>query len=180
MSANIHFDKFTALDFSKPMLNIHPNSPKVEKLHFDFNSREDFRKLSKYDLVISSSALQWSSNLDMTLHQISKLSSNFHFSIFTSNTFSELHRVAQTSSPIYSPNILKRSIQKYFNPTFETANYKLKFSNIYEMLRYIKRSGVSGGRGELGYKDIKNIIANYPLKYLEFEVLFVEATSIER
>jgi malonyl-CoA O-methyltransferase len=41
------------------------------------------------------------------------------------------------------------------------------------MLRYIKQSGVSGGKRQLSYKDIKNLLDNYPLDYLEFEVLFI-------
>jgi malonyl-CoA O-methyltransferase len=45
------------------------------------------------------------------------------------------------------------------------------------MLNYIKKSGVSGGEKKLTYKQVKNLIKNYPLDYLEFEVLFVDATS---
>jgi len=43
------------------------------------------------------------------------------------------------------------------------------------MLRYIKQSGVSGGKKQLSYKEIKRVIKDYPLDYLEFEVLFVKA-----
>jgi len=57
------------------------------------------------------------------------------------------------------------------------VNYKLEFTDVYEMLKYIKRSGVSGGKKQLTYKDIKNIIEHYPLGFLEFEVLFIKATS---
>jgi len=41
------------------------------------------------------------------------------------------------------------------------------------MFKYIKRSGVSGGKKQLNYKQMKKIMQNYPLDYLEFEVLFV-------
>jgi malonyl-CoA O-methyltransferase len=43
------------------------------------------------------------------------------------------------------------------------------------MFRYIKKSGVSGGKKRLGYKEMKALMKHYPLDYLEFEVLFVEA-----
>jgi malonyl-CoA O-methyltransferase len=43
------------------------------------------------------------------------------------------------------------------------------------MLRYIKRSGVSGGKRQLSIKDIKRVVDRYPLNYLEFEVIFIEA-----
>ncbi len=176
----IKFNKFIALDFSKEMLDIHPTSKNIEKIYFDFNSREDFKKLNRnsYDFIISSSALQWSRDLDMTLKEISKLSNIFYFSIFTSNTFKTLHKIAGLKSPIYSKEELEDTIKKYYYITsFEIINYKLEFSSVYDMLRYIKRSGVSGGKRELSYIQIKDIIRNYPLNYLEFEVLFIKATS---
>jgi malonyl-CoA O-methyltransferase len=43
------------------------------------------------------------------------------------------------------------------------------------MFRYIKQSGVSGGERKLSYTQTKQLMENYPLKYLEFEVLFIEA-----
>ncbi len=99
---NIHFNRFTALDLSRDMLRLHPNSDNISKLYLDFNDINSFKSLSKYDLVISSSALQWSSNFDITIDNISSLSENFYFSIFTSNTFKSLHLVANLNSPIYS------------------------------------------------------------------------------
>jgi malonyl-CoA O-methyltransferase len=179
IESSIVFNDFMALDLSKEMLDIHPNSPKIKKLSFDFNSQKSFRYLKefKYDLLLSSSALQWSSSLDMTLNEISQLSKECYFSIFTSNTFISLHQLAGIKSPIYSKDIIENSINKYFSASFELVRYQLSFSDIYEMLRYIKRSGVSGGKRQLSYKDMKNIIQNYPLDYLEFEVLFISASS---
>lgn len=175
----INFKKFIALDFSKEMLDIHPTSKNIEKIYFDFNNREDFNILERdsYDFVISSSALQWSRDLDMTLGEISRLSNIFYFSIFTSGTFRTLHQIAGIKSPIYSKEEIEETINRYYSSSLELINYNLEFSNVYEMLHYIKRSGVSGGKRELTYIDIKNIIKNYPLNYLEFEVLFIKATS---
>jgi malonyl-CoA O-methyltransferase len=45
------------------------------------------------------------------------------------------------------------------------------------MFQYIKRSGVSGGEKQLGFKEIKVLMNSYPLDYLEFEVLFVNTVS---
>jgi malonyl-CoA O-methyltransferase len=45
------------------------------------------------------------------------------------------------------------------------------------MFRYIKRSGVSGGKKQLLVKDIKRVVKNYPFDYLEFEVFFIKASS---
>jgi malonyl-CoA O-methyltransferase len=173
---DIRFDKFIGADLSKEMLKLHPDSNKIEKISFDFNSSESFRTLkNNYNLVISSSALQWSSNLDFTLKEISKLSKNFYFAIFTSNTFKTLHSIANIKSPIHKKEYIQKIIDKYYISNYETINYKLKFNSVYEMLKYIKQSGVSGGKKQLSYKEIKNIIDNYPLDYLEFEVLFIKA-----
>ena len=46
--------------------------------------------------------------------------------------------------------------------------------SVHDMLRYIKRSGVGGGVKQLGYKEMKSLMLEYPLKYLEFEVIFVK------
>jgi len=179
VKSGISFKNFIAVDFSKEMLDIHPNSTKIKKLHFDFNSIDSFIKIKKdkYDFIISSSALQWSVDLDMTIKEMSKLSHKFYISFFTSNTFSTLHKVAGVKSPIYSKDTIVDIVNKYFNASFELVSYNLEFSNIYEMLKYIKRSGVSGGNKQLSYKKMKNIIEHYPLDFLEFEVLFIKATS---
>ncbi len=176
---SIKFNEFVALDFSKKMLDIHPTSKNIKKIYFDFNNREDFNTLknSSYDFIISSSALQWSRDLDMTLKEISRLSNLFYFSIFTSGTFRTLHQIAGIKSPIYDKEYIEEVVNRYYISSFELINYRLKFSNIYEMLRYIKRSGVSGGKRQLSYLQIKDIIRNYPLNYLEFEVLFIKAIS---
>jgi len=50
----------------------------------------------------------------------------------------------------------------------------MNFESVHEMLRYIKHSGVSGGRKQLSYMQIKNLISIYPLDYLEFEVMFIK------
>ena len=41
------------------------------------------------------------------------------------------------------------------------------------MFKYIKGSGVSGSRKVLDYKQSKRLFREYPLDYLEFEVVFI-------
>jgi malonyl-CoA O-methyltransferase len=173
---DIKFGKFIGADLSEEMLRLHPDSNRVTKISFDFNSKDSFKKLKdNYSIVISSSALQWSNNLDFTLKEVSTLSNQFYFAIFTSNTFKTLHSIANIKSPIYQKEYIQKIIDKYYISTYETINYKLNFNSVYEMLRYIKQSGVSGGKKQLSYKETKNIIDKYPLNYLEFEVLFIKA-----
>ncbi|SFV52571.1 Biotin synthesis protein BioC [hydrothermal vent metagenome] len=175
---NIEYKEFTGVDISKEMLSLHPHDENITLIQDDFNSKERFKSLTKksYDVVLSSSAIQWSSDLDATLKSISLLSYEFYFAIFTSKTFHTLHQTAGIESPIYSSDQLSAAIDRYYNATYQTAHYKLYFDSTYDMLKYIKLSGVSGGERQLGYRDLKRLIESYPLDYLEFEVLFISAT----
>ena len=178
---DVSFEHFIALDSSKEMLAIHPSGKKIEKICADFNLPQTFEKivLGEDSLFLSSSALQWSKDLNYTLSEISKKVSSAHFAIFTSNTFKTLHKTAQITSPIYSVEVLKDSIGKYYDATFELKEYKLHFETVREMFNYIKKSGVSGGEQQLTYRQTKQLMKRYPLDYLEFEVLFVKGVSLE-
>lgn len=174
---NISFEQFFALDSSQEMLAIHPASEKLKRVYSDFNLSNAFDQLTVDDnsIVISSSALQWSRDLDLTLSRLSKKASKVCFAIFTSSTFKALHEVAGIKSPIYSEVELKETIDKYYNGTYEVCQYNLTFESVRDMFKYIKRSGVSGGEQKLSYKQMKHLMKVYPLDYLEFEVLFVKA-----
>ena len=171
---DISFSSFTALDISKDMLELHHKDKRVRLIEGDFGKLDTFDTIYPCDIVISSSALQWSSDLDITLDGLSNITKEGYFAIFTSNTFATLHKYANIISPIYTKEYLQEKISTYFvNTTFETLTYRLSFESVYKMLRYIKESGTSGGESQLSYKQIKRLIEEYPLDYLEFEVLFV-------
>jgi malonyl-CoA O-methyltransferase len=176
---NILVDKFIAFDFSKEMLNLHPSSLNVEKICSDFNKKESFLayKNSEFDVLISASALQWSEDLSIVLESISSLANRYYFAFFTSKTFATLHKTAGITSPIYSKEFIVESLNKYYSYELEVVEYRLNFSSVREMFRYIKRSGVSGGTGQLSYRSMKRLMQEYPLNYLEFEVMFVKAVK---
>jgi malonyl-CoA O-methyltransferase len=175
----IPFAHLTAMDISKPMLHLHPSGESIIKIEADFNSSDFIKALpySHYDLLLSSSALQWSQALESTLAALAALCDECYFAIFTSETFRSLQLYTNTASPIYDEGILKEKIGQHFDVQFETVRYKLNFDTPYQMLRYIKESGASGGRQRLGYKELKRVIENYPYKYLEFEVLYASPRS---
>ena len=176
---NISIDTFIAFDFSQEMLNLHPSSSNVEKVCSDFNKKESFLayKNSEFDVLISASALQWSDNLSAVLESISSLANGYYFAFFTSKTFATLHQVAGITSPIYSTEFLVENLNKYYSYELEAVEYRLNFSSVREMFQYIKRSGVSGGTGQLSYRSMKQLMREYPLDYLEFEVVFVKAVK---
>jgi len=176
----IQFETFTAFDSSDKMLALHPDSFKIEKICGNFNSGTFTSELDKkaYDLVLSSSALQWSADLDFTIGRIATLSNTFHAAVFTSNTFKTLHQTAGLTSPIYRADEVQKTIECYYDDVnFELHTYSLQFDSVRDMFRYIKKSGVSSGEKKLSYKETRSLMENYPLDYLEFEVLFVEAKN---
>jgi len=176
LAQNVSVSNFIALDLSAEMLEIHPTDNNISKLCLDFNDK-NFPSLfhaNEFDLIISSSALQWSSNISLLLNEISPLGNEFLFSFFTANTFKTLHRVLGVKSPILKKEEILEALDEFFEYELEVIEYKMNFDSVHEMLRYIKHSGVSGGRKQLSYKQIKNLISIYPLDYLEFEVMFVK------
>jgi len=179
-SQNIKFETFYALDFSSEMLKNHIKSRNVKVVKSDFN-REDFKSILKslnLDTVISSSALQWSDSPKRVFEILACESKYIYLSIFTSNTFKSLHKLAGIDSPIHSKNSLKNALNRYFilDELYE-KQYKIYFKDRREIFKYIKKSGVSGGQMRLGFKEAKRLILSYPHNYLEFEVLFVVAKS---
>ena len=176
---SISVETFVAFDFSEEMLNFHPNGINIQKKCSDFNKKESFLeyKPKEFDILISASALQWSEDLPSVLKNLSLLAKNYYFAFFTSNTFKTLHQTAKIDSPIYSKEFIIESLEKFYNYKTEVVEYRLDFTSVYEMLRYIKRSGVSGGSGQLSYRSMKRLMVEYPFDYLEFEVLFVEAVK---
>lgn len=174
MRAKIDFDHFVGVDISPNMLAIHPKEERVELRNMRFEEID----YEHFDLILSSSALQWSQALEPTLANIAQLAQISHFAIFTAGTFKTLHKIANIQSPIYPTEELKKSLDDYFDASYSLNHYKLYFDSTFEMLRYIKNSGVSGGQKQLSYKQMKKLMEEYPLDYLEFEVLFVEAKPI--
>jgi len=177
LEKNIKVNEFIALDFSNEMLKRHPSSLNVQKICADFNQQESFKnyKNNEFEIVLSASALQWSDDLTSVLSSISSLASEYYFAFFTSNTFKTLHQTAGVNSPIYSKEDIIQTLKKFYIFEIEEAEYRLDFPSVQEMFRYIKRSGVSGGSGQLSYREMKSLLKNYPLDYLEFEVIFVKA-----
>ena len=177
LEKNIEVEQFIAFDFSSEMLKLHPSYSNIQKLCADFNDQDSFKtyKKNEFDIIISASALQWSSDLTSVLSSISSLASEYYFAFFTSNTFKTLHQTAGVDSPIYSKEYIIEILKKFYLFEIEEAEYRLDFSSVQEMFRYIKRSGVSGGTGQLSYRSMKRLMKEYPLDYLEFEVLFIKA-----
>lgn len=168
-------ERFVGVDFAERMLQRHPKSASTECFLGDFDDPALYQKLLRYrfDCVLSSSALQWAKDLDFVFAQVARFKTAFCFAVFTSGTFETVHKEAGIDSPLRSADEVLTLVKKHLQCKHHLRNYRLSFQDNYEMFRYIKRSGVSGNRKILSYKDTKSLIENYPLDYLEFEVLFL-------
>jgi len=168
---------FVGVDFAPGMLELHPKGEAVECVYGDFNDSELFGHLNtlNFDRVFSASALQWSTDLDLVLANVRLLNAPASFAIFTANTFQTLFVTAGIPPILHHADEVIDIVKKYFDAEFEVVKYTLEFESTRDMFRYIKRSGVSGGRRVLDYKQIKRLMQEYPLDYLEFEVLFIRS-----
>jgi len=162
-------ESFTGVDKAINMCKLHPTNKNIELFNQDFE-KFDFKK---YDLVISSSALQWTKDLDSLLQKISYSTKEIAFSIFCDGTFKTIYEVANLKPFLPNKDELLELLDKYFVFEKEIVNYKLDFEDNLSKFRYIKNSGVSGGERKLSFKDTKKLIENYPHGYLEFEVIFI-------
>ncbi|MCD4667202.1 MAG: methyltransferase domain-containing protein [Sulfurimonas sp.] len=169
------YESFTGVDFAHGMLELHPKAENIESVYGDFNDKRLFENLQtyQYDYIFSASALQWAENLEDIFKSIKLLNIPFSFAIFTSGTFETLNKTASLEPLLKSSQTIKNLVNQYFDAKFEVVKYSLEFESTREMFRYIKKSGVSGSRNLLSYKQTKKLMKEYPLNYLEFEVAFI-------
>lgn len=171
------YKHFVGVDFAPQMLELHPKSKKIEAIYGDFNDRTLFEHLRtyKFEYLFSASALQWAEDLDKVFANIAKLNLPLSLAIFTSGTFATLNKTANLIPLLRSAEEIQKLQIKYFDADFEVVKYTLEFENTREIFRYIKHSGVSGSRNVLAFKETKQLMKEYPLNYLEFEVAFIRS-----
>ena len=167
-------DRFIAVDFSKDMLKIHPDSNNIKKYLLDLNSYNSLSKIGllNFDLIVSSSSLQWVRDIEYFFQFIKSLNKPFAFAIFTSNTFKNIHNALLINSPIHSLSHIKQSYNRYFHNKIDTKTYTINFNSTKELLYHIKKTGVSGG-GYNSLINLRKIIQENKIKTTTFEVVFL-------
>lgn len=168
-------ERFVGVDFSDSMLSHHPKGSNVELILGDFNDPALFEKLRSehFDRIYSASALQWAEDLESVLKALASLNTPMSLAIFTAGTFKTLHECAGVTPLLRSSDEVMTIAEKHLDARFEVLHTTLEFDSVREMFRYIKRSGVSGGRRVLDFSQTKKLMETYPLNYLEFEVVFI-------
>ncbi len=162
-------ENFVGVDKATNMCELHPISDKIKLINKDFETLN----FENFDMVISSSALQWAKDVETLFQKISSNTDEVAFSIFCDGTFKTIYETAHLKKFLPNQHKLLKILEKYFEFTHEVIDYKLEFTDNLSKFRYIKNSGVSGGERKLSYKDTKKLIDSYPHSYLEFEVMFI-------
>lgn len=172
-------EKFVGVDFSHKMLELHPKASNVECMLGDFNDAALFENLLKedFDYIVSASALQWAEDLEDVFKNIARFDLPFSLAIFTSGTFAAINKTAKIDPITPSKEKVIDLAKQYLSADIEVVNYSLEFESVRDMFRYIKKSGVSAGRNVLDYKQTKKLMDEYPLNYLEFEVVYINSFS---
>lgn len=168
-------ERFIGVDFSDSMLSHHPKASNVELILGNFNDPVLFEKLrsEQFDRIYSASALQWADDLECVFKSLASLNAPMSLAIFTAGTFKTLHECAGVAPLLRSADEVIAIAEQYVDAKFEVLHTTLEFDSVREMFRYIKRSGVSGGRRVLDFSQTKKLMESYPLNYLEFEIVFI-------
>jgi malonyl-CoA O-methyltransferase len=174
--------RFVGMDFAQGMLDLHPRDPTVTLLQADFNEPHAFEGLDvcHFDRIVSSSALQWATDLDVTLDHIARLGAPVSLAIFTSNTFRTLYEVSGLEPILRDREAVIALLKKHFRGEVEILRYTLAFDSVRDMFRYMKKSGVGAGRNVLGYKEMKSLMREYPLDHLEYEIVLLHESDARR
>jgi malonyl-CoA O-methyltransferase len=177
-----NFTTLLAVDSSLNMCSLHPKSSKVTVIQGDFDDNNFFISLQNqkpFDIIISSSALHWSKDIQNLIKNMSKISNNILISLFTNNTMKDLHNTLNVNSPLYSESKIINSIKPYFNiKSIETKQYSKTFISSKELFKYIKHTGISGGIKVANISEVLKCIKNDIIKELKFEVIYIKARSL--
>ena len=117
---NWEIDFYKAIDFSASMCELHPKAKNIEVKCFDFDTQEflDEIKDNYYDIVLSSSALQWSKDLSKIIKHLSFITNEINAVLFTSNTFKKIQEITNTKSPILDEISIKIIFEIYYYLNF--------------------------------------------------------------
>ena len=167
-------EHFLGVDSAQSMCELHPKNEYVHIICEDFESKTLCSQLqTSYDLLISSSALQWAKDIEALIAQFSLHCKEGAFAIFTDKTFESIYAMSGLTTFLPNAKALIAMFETYFSCHYEVKTFRLFFDDNLSKFRYIKKSGVSGGEKRLSVAQTKALIQNYPHEYLEFEVLFL-------
>lgn len=153
---HIGFERFLGCDSSESMLKRFAPSNGVELFCQDFDEFLCSFE-GKFDLLLSSSALQWSHSLPQTLSLIAQKSFFVALSVMSSSSLKSLHSFLGTCSPLPSSEEIKEFLASQFEGEIFISRVELEFAASKEALEHLRKSGVLGG-GILDFKRAKKML----------------------
>ncbi len=192
LSKRLIFDRFIHVDITYNFLKKLKGN--LTGKHFFINSYAENIPLRDgiADLLISSATIHWLSNPEKTLPLILKTlkkGGDFYFSIFTSNSLTELKEVSEISGfgsvfPMKTPDFYISLLGKEAKVlSFEVKNYREKFANPLDLLLTHKLTGTNYSQkkalsGKEAFKRFCHIyrerFGNHEGIYATYEVLFIQ------
>ncbi|WP_080248250.1 methyltransferase domain-containing protein [Helicobacter pylori] len=164
---------FIALDNSMNMLKLHPtHSNNIQKISLEHADFEEY-VFQTYDLILSSSSLQWARDLKSVLEKMALSSKEVALAIHTDFSLHEVHEFLGTPSPLRDLKTLKSLIKnafKDFQMELENKRFTLYFNCKQDCLNYLKKCGLLGG-STLSFKQKKHFFQNMAFEKLSYEVL---------
>jgi len=174
---------FLGVDSSQKMCDLHRRHKGCVVLCGDFDdpgvALEIKERFGAFDLLVSSSALQWSKNLQNTVSILSGVARDFAVAIFTRGTFASIRECVGVNSFLPTVDDVKKSFASFFVKELFVESYKKEFDRPRDALRFIKTTGVSGGANSISYKQAKKLYADGP-SVLEFEVVYAVGSFEKR
>ena len=155
--------RFTVNDLSAEMKN-HLSELHLGNWEFWAGDAEKIDFEREYDLIVSASTIQWFTDLNGFLKRISgKLSNdgNIAFSTFVAGNLPEIKSLSVSEMPYWESPELKRMFEKYFDvDRFEEEEYQLRFDTPIDLLRHLKKTGVTGVSSQPRHRGF-NFIKRY-------------------
>lgn len=174
---------FVAVDASPKMCELHKAKGDAVVVQADFDDERfaDYilSRFGKFDILISSSSLQWSRDIKKTIGRLSAISDNFAFAVFTRGTFLSVREFLQIESFLPTSQLVRESVNGFWRNNIWSENFYRDFDSPKDAIRYIKNTGVSGGRAKTSYGDTKRLYEFGPRR-LEFEVTYAVGSFSKR
>jgi malonyl-CoA O-methyltransferase len=186
---DLSFDKYIHIDIAYDFLKTFKNSDKhMNKMEY-INADVEFLPLKNnvFDLLLSSSTLQWLENPKITIFDLInglKNTSEFYFSIFGEGTFFEMKEISKITGfgsvmDMKNSEFYKSILSKIPNISYDIAvkDYIINYNSVIEFLKHHKKTGArytsnSKPKGKSSfnafcqlYKDIFEIDGKIPVTY---------------
>ena len=151
----------------------HPNVNEYFNLNFDHDM--DLINDNSYDMVISNMSLQWSSNFDKLIKNISdKLfdTGTLAFSILLEDNFTEIHDILRINK-MYSAEYIIQCLSNNGLENVVVNQHKetIKFDNFKSMVIHLKNTGVTTYTGTKGFTNYNLVKTNLKSKKM-FELTY--------